>query len=209
MQKDRSPGGRKDTRPTTIRAFIAAALPAHIIDHVTAVRESLRSAGIRAKWARASNMHLTLKFLGSIDEKEVAPAGRAMSESTGGATPITLLARGIGIFPSLRRPRVIWVGLAGETEKLTLLQGALEDALGAAGFPGENRAFSAHLTVGRVRERIDLKKLSDMIERFEKFESEPFAVDRVILFKSDLKPAGPVYTELLTQALEGTSPGRR
>lgn len=209
MQKDQSPGVRKETRSTTMRTFIAATLPAHIIDHVAAVQNSLRSAGVRAKWARASNMHLTLKFLGDIDETEVASAGRAMSESARGSSPITLLASGIGVFPSLRRPRVIWAGLGGETEKLTRLQAAMEDALDAAGFPRENRAYSAHLTVGRIRERIDLKKLPDMIERFEKFESEPFAVDRVTLFKSDLKPDGPVHTKLATHTFEGLSPGRR
>ena len=203
MPKQRSGGGPESPRVSTIRTFIAASLPAHIVEHVETVQASLRSAGVRAKWVRASNMHLTLKFLGNIDENEVAAAGRAMGECIGGRGPMTLRAKGVGLFPGLRRPRVIWVGLSGETEALADYQKALEDALESFGFPKENRPFSAHLTVARIRERIDLKKLSDMVERLEKLASEPFEVDRITLFKSDLRPEGPLYTSLFSHILQG------
>ena len=189
--------------PDTLRAFIAASLPEPVLEHVAAVQRTLRKGGFRAKWVRTANMHLTLKFLGNIEERQIADICGAISGGDPGLGPISLHAKGLGVFPNLRRPRVIWVGLSGEVEKLTTLQGALEGSLAAAGFPREDRPYAAHLTVARIRERIDLKKLSDMVERLEKLASEPFEVDRITLFKSDLRPEGPLYTSLFSHILQG------
>jgi 2'-5' RNA ligase len=105
------------------------------------------------------------------------------------------------VFPGIKRPRVIWTGVSGQVNQLFGLQKRLEDNLDGLGFPKENRPFKVHLTFGRVKNRLDPKRLGDALSEFSGFESAEFVADRVILYKSDLKPAGAVYTKLVEAVL--------
>ena len=181
----------------TIRSFIAFELPENIISSIGKLQKQIKCHGLDARWVRPENIHLTLKFLGDITKTDMESAGGTIIETAKGYAPIFLSAKGIGIFPNIKRPRVIWAGIAGQISTLVGLQRELDENLESIGFAKEKRLFKGHLTLGRIKKKIPLKRLSDAIKKFEEFESEIFTADQIILFKSVLKPSGPVYTKLL------------
>jgi 2'-5' RNA ligase len=181
----------------TIRAFIAIELPEKIIYTIRKVQEEIKSYGLKIRWVRPENIHLTLKFLGDIQEADTEKVERAVSESVTGHPPISLAVRGIGVFPGIKRPRVIWLGVSNPLDVLTTFQKTLDEKLEAMGFPKEKKPFRGHLTLGRIKSNIDPKTLNDALKEFTRFESEHFLADRIMLYKSDLKPNGPVYTKLI------------
>ena len=180
----------------TIRTFIAIELPEKIGSAISKVQEGIRSYGFKIRWVRPENIHLTLKFLGNIKEADTEKVGKIVFESVKGYKPISLKAKGIGVFPGIKKPRVVWTGISDQLNLLTELQKTLDEKLEEIGFPKEKRPFRGHLTLGRVKAKIDPKRLSDALQEFAKFESESFSADRVILYKSELKPKGAVYTKL-------------
>lgn len=185
----------------TIRSFIAIELPEKIIDAIQKVQERLRSYGFNVRWVRPQNVHLTLKFLGDINQAEAEQVGRAILESGKRFAPLALAAKGVGTFPSIKRPRVIWIGVAGQLNELIGLQKTLDGKLAAIGFPAEKRAFKGHLTLGRAKGSIGPKQLLEAMAELAGFETEPFVADKVALFKSELKPSGAVYTKLMEASL--------
>ncbi|MEA3279645.1 MAG: RNA 2',3'-cyclic phosphodiesterase [Thermodesulfobacteriota bacterium] len=186
----------------SIRTFIAFELPEKIITFISKVQKELRSRKLKVKWVRPQNIHLTLKFLGNINETYTEIVGKAMQESANGYSPISLTTKGIGVFPNIKRPRVIWIGITGQTKQLVSLQKGLDEKLDAIGFPRNNRPFTGHLTLARVKERINPERLIDAIKYYSEFESETFIADNICLFKSDLKSSGAVYTKLMSVTLE-------
>ncbi|MBU0698426.1 MAG: RNA 2',3'-cyclic phosphodiesterase [Proteobacteria bacterium] len=185
----------------TIRTFIAIELPENIIDSIQRVQEGMRSYGFNVRWVRPQNVHLTLKFLGDINAAETEKVGRAIFESTKGFAPLVLAAKGLGTFPSIKRSRVIWIGVAGQFNELIGLQKTLDEKLAAIGFTEEKRAFKGHLTLGRAKGSIDPKQLLEAMKEFAGFETEPFVANKVVLFKSELRPAGAVYSKLMEASL--------
>lgn len=184
-----------------LRTFIAIELPENIISFISGIQDKMKSYGFKVKWVRPKNIHITLKFLGNIHKADVEKIGTAMSETVKAHPPISLAAKGIGVFPSIKRPRVIWLGLKGQTFELIELQKAIDGTLENIGFPKEGRAFKAHLTLARVKGNLHSKKLLDVMNTFGEPESETFTADQVTLFKSDLKPTGAVYTKLVSGPL--------
>ncbi len=124
-----------------------------------------------------------------------------MAGALEGSGPLTVSARGLGFFPGLKRARVIWVGLTGEVHPLIEYQKAMDKALAEIGLPREKRPFKGHLTLARIKGRVDPGALAEIMEEFGGFKSEPFTVGEIILFRSQLKPAGPIYTALRRVAL--------
>lgn len=182
--------------PDTVRSFIAIELPKTIVSHIQKVRDALKSSGLEMSWVRPENIHLTLKFLGNVKKTDIEKIGSEMVAVADGCRPFSLAAKGLGVFPGIKRPRVVWLGLKGDTPALIDLQKMLEDRLDGIGFPKENKAFRAHLTLARIKRRIDTKRLLDSMNEIGHFESSAFTADRIVLFKSDLKPSGAVYTKL-------------
>ena len=180
----------------TIRSFIAVALPDDVLSALSRVQEQLKSYGFRAKWVRPANIHITLKFLGDIDAGAIDAITSAMVSAAGGCAPISLAAKGIGVFPNIKRPRVLWAGLSGEVNLLVDLQRKLDDWLSDIGFAKERRSFKGHLTLGRFKARVNAKEIMRALTEFEDFGTQSFMVRELILFKSDLKPSGAVYSEL-------------
>ena len=180
----------------TIRSFIAIELPAAVIALLDRVQQELKALGLKARWVRPQSIHLTLKFLGNIDCAVIDEIDRAMAEAAGEYAPFTLTVGGIGFFPGIRRPRVVWIGLGGATAVLLNLQGNLADRLAAVGFAKEKRSFKAHLTVGRIRQAVNPNILDQAIQAYSVIGNLKFSADRIILFKSDLKPSGAVYSHL-------------
>jgi 2'-5' RNA ligase len=186
----------------TIRSFIAFELPAAVISLLDNIQQELKALRLKARWVRPQNIHLTLKFLGNIDPADIDVIGRAMVDAAGSCAPFTLTVGGIGFFPGIKRPRVIWVGLGGAKAELLDLQRRLEDRLATAGFPKEKRSFNAHLTLGRIRQAVNPTTLGQAIQDYSDLGNLKFSADRIILFKSDLKPSGAVYSHLKQAVLK-------
>jgi 2'-5' RNA ligase len=145
---------------------------------------------------RTQNIHLTLKFLGDINPGDLDDIDGAMADAAAGFAPLTLKIGGIGFFPGIKRPRVVWVGLGGEIANLLDLQRNLEDRLATVGFVREKRSFKAHLTLGRIRQAADPATIRRILKEYIDLGDHQFIADRITLFKSDLKPCGAEYSPL-------------
>ena len=189
--------------PEPLRTFIAFKFPKKLIAALKIVQDSLISYGLKMRWVRPENTHLTLKFLGTVDPTDLGAITGVLSETAGNYRPFTYSAKGLGAFPGINRPRVVWVGLSGEIARIAEFQKQLDQGLSVLGYPKESRPFRGHLTIGRIKGKIDSKALFDAVRTFSTFPSEPAIADRVIWFKSDLRPSGAVYTELATAGLTG------
>ena len=188
-----------------IRAFIAVDLDDPVIEKVCNVVEILKPRITEIRWLRKENLHLTLKFLGNIAESQVQPITAALRHPLGLFSPCTISAKGLGVFPDFRRPKILWVGLTGD--QLVQLAAEIESALMPLGFTPENRAFTPHLTIGRWREGSrPAKNLRQEIDSLNDFEFGACAVRQIVLFQSVLKPEGASYSELKTIQL-GTQLG--
>ncbi|MEJ2167406.1 MAG: RNA 2',3'-cyclic phosphodiesterase [Desulfobacterales bacterium] len=185
----------------TIRSFIAIELPEAVVSLLARVQQDLKSLRLKAGWVRPQNIHLTLKFLGNIKTDDIEKIGGAMKEAAQNRGPFTLTAGGIGFFPGVKRPRIIWVGVGGQTSELFALQRDLEDRLAAVDFPKEKRSFKGHLTLGRFRDGPAPDVIRRVFEEYSNFGKEEFKVHRIVLFRSDLKPSGAVYSQLLQAEL--------
>jgi 2'-5' RNA ligase len=148
-----------------------------------------------------SNYHLTLKFLGGIEESRAADIGAALTAAVAGLPAVDLALRGLGAFPSPARPRVIWAGVDAGGPSLAALAGAVDAGLAALGVPREARGFSAHVTLGRVREPRRDPALAAALARAAGVELGSSRVDRVVLMRSELSPRGARYSELVVAPL--------
>jgi 2'-5' RNA ligase len=148
----------------------------------------------------SENIHLTLKFLGNIDESQIDPIGDALARHLNPFSRFVISAKGLGVFPGTRRPRVLWVGL--DQPQLTELAATIEAALTPLGFPPEQRGFQPHLTIGRFRQfNISAKKLAEELERWKSYPFGVSNVDEVTLFESVLRPDGALHRPLKVIAL--------
>ena len=184
-----------------IRAFIAIELPERILQRLVEAQSILKGRHLGIRWVRKEGIHLTLKFLGNIDSNDVEQVVAAMGRAIRPFSPFTLRGEGIGVFPDLRRARVVWAGVSGDAEGLCALQTDLDSELKKIGFPKEKRAFNGHLTLGRVKGRLDRTKLSEALKALSDFQTEPFTAQSVVLFQSDLRQGGAVYSKLAEVAL--------
>ncbi len=184
----------------SIRAFIAVELDDDTRRALGAVQARLkRAAGPAVRWVRPEGVHLTLKFLGDIDPAKTDAIAEAMTRAAQGSRPFSIGLGEIGGFPSLERARVIWIGLTGEVEALVALQGALERLLEPLGLPPEGRAFTPHLTLGRVRPGGPAPALAPPC-RGEAQRARPAIaaqrVESISLIQSTLRPDGALYQRL-------------
>jgi len=189
----------------TFRAFSAIDRPESVKSFLSEAQEALKLYGFRVKWVRPQNIHLTLKFLGNTATADTDKIAEAMTLAAKNCPVASLTAKGIGVFPNVRRPRVIWAGLNGQLEILANLQQTLDAHLADLGFPRETRAFKSHLTLGRVKGKIASDRMKAAIDKLKEFESEPFETNQVVLFKSKLRPTGAVYTRVHGIAFQGQS----
>ena len=186
----------------TIRSFIAIELPEAVVGLLGKVQQDLKSLRLKAGWVRPQNIHLTLKFLGNIKTDDIEKIGGAMKEAAQDCGPFALTVGGIGFFPGIKRPRVVWVGVGGQTSLLFALQRNLDDRLAALDFPKEKRPFKGHLTLGRFKHSPASEAIRQVIEEYSDFGKEEFTIRRIVLFRSDLKPSGAVYSQLLQADLK-------
>ncbi len=186
-----------------IRSFLAIELPEPILKKIGEVQGDLKSAHAGVGWTNPEKIHLTLKFFGNIEESRIDLIFKSIEEPIRKTLPFSLKVRGVGAFPHLKNPRVIWIGLVDEREVLTSLQKQIETQLEKVGFQPENRPFHPHLTLGRMKLSRGKEGLVGRMERHREEDFGDFQVERVVLFKSDLKPSGPIYTPLRELRLGG------
>jgi 2'-5' RNA ligase len=177
-----------------MRTFIAFKLPDNILESIGGIQKELKNRGLRLKWVNPENIHLTLKFLGDVSRDRIDSIESAITMSVEGLQPFSLFAGGIGVFPNVSRPRVVWVGIDGEIDTLALLQKRIDENLVKIGFHPEKRTYKGHLTIGRIRKAPNPELLKTRLREFFDYATEPFQADEVILFQSDLRPEGAVYT---------------
>ena len=188
-----------------IRAFVAVELEPQTVQKIAAVIVQLRPRIPGVRWLPPANFHLTLKFLGDIEEAKVAPIAAALERDLYPFSCFTINAKGLGVFPDLKRPRILWVGLVGG--ELNALASTAEKALVPFGFAAEKKTFTPHLTIGRWRQfNGSPKELGDEIEKWRGDNFGRSNVDEVVLFQSVLKPEGAVYRPLKTVALTKKAP---
>ena len=188
-----------------IRAFIAIELPEKLRKQLSHLQNVLKKdTGISAKWVDPYSIHLTLKFLGNVPSSQIEDIKKSMEQATLGIAPFHLEMKNLGVFPGLTRVQVIWVGLSGDTDKLSQLQKRVEENMSHLGFAPEGRAFTAHLTLARVRERIsaeEQQKLGQLIASGVLEESHRFEVTSINLMRSQLTPQGAIYSKLHSAGL--------
>lgn len=186
----------------TLRTFIAFPLPAAVRDHIRTLQDGVRAEGIRMRWVKPENIHLTLKFLGNVAPADIEGIAEAMAETVRSAPLIHLGAKGLGVFPGISRPRVLWVGLQGETHSLIEIRKRLDENLGRVGIAPDTRPFKAHLTIARAKGNLNSKPLAEVMAALGNIESAPFTAEEMVLYQSELKPDGAVYTRLKSVSLE-------
>lgn len=178
-----------------MRCFIAVELPDALKQEVAEIQAEFKQTGADVKWVESASLHLTIKFLGDIGEDKIS----ALKESlpfTLHPSSFTITLEGIGAFPKTIFPRVIWVGVGEGKESLVNLARYVEEICSRLGFAPEERPFSAHLTIGRVRSRQGLAPLIKKLQVAEFRGSVPAPVSQLTLFQSTLSPKGPTYTPL-------------
>ena len=188
-----------------VRSFVAIDLPAGVRTELTSLEEKLKARRHPfVKWVDPESTHLTLKFLGNVAVDSIPQIVGAMSRVAEMHSPFNLQLADTGAFPNWQRPQVVWVGMGGELDRLSSLQKELESVLSPLGFPPESRPFSAHLTLGRLRDRVtpdDRRRFAGFAQTVEFKTSLSFEVNAIRLMKSQLTSAGPIYSELAVARL--------
>jgi len=181
----------------TIRAFLALDPPPEILRTIADIQRALRK-NIRGSvsWVRPEGIHLTLKFFGDIAANDVSAVSEVVAGQAIGARPFNLEAKGLGVFPDTRRPRVLWLGIGGEVERLIAMQKAIDQGLEPCGFPKEKRPFQAHLTLARIKSPQGLSGIEDVLTEKKSESAGKFTATGLTLFKSELTPKGAIYTTL-------------
>lgn len=176
-----------------MRCFIAVDVPAAVREAAGRAQESLRAAGADVKWTSPGSLHVTLKFLGGLEDAAVERAKARLAADVPSRGRLRLRFRGLGAFPERGRPRVIWAGCEGDLDGLAALARAAEEAGREAGVEPEARPFAPHLTLGRVKSPRNLEALEALLPRFRDADFGECPVQAVVLYKSTLRPQGAVY----------------
>ncbi|WP_161626861.1 RNA 2',3'-cyclic phosphodiesterase [Desulfospira joergensenii] len=188
-------------RPERFRAFIAISLPGRVKQELKRLQDRLKAKGIKASWPRTEALHLTLKFLGEVPEDQVTAVQACMARAVAQVPCFQLNAGGIGVFPGIKKARVIWAGTGGRTDILEQVFRNLDRELALLGFQKEKRRFSPHFTLARIKKGISPKTLIQLIQECNDIRSGFFRVRTLDLFKSKLLPGGAVHSKLFEAEL--------
>ena len=179
-----------------MRAFVAIEMNDPVRDALDALSIRLRESAARVSWVKPKNVHLTLRFLGEVDEAQVDRLGEILAVAYQSVPPFTLTVGDVGAFPNVRRPQVVWVGVGPADGPLCVVQRVAEEAARRVGLPPETKRFSPHVTLGRVRDDRAGDDLRVALERENGFVAGDITVQRVALLRSTLSPKGSIYTPI-------------
>lgn len=191
-----------------IRSFIAINLPEALQDNISALADRFRSrikhGRTKVTWVKSGSIHLTLKFLGSVETEIVPSILERLEEAASGVRPFSMVLGDLGVFPNLNQPRVIWVGVQKGEEDVCNLQKRVEDSLSKLDFKIEKRVFSPHLTLGRIKALGSRGEVLRALNDLKVPEIGGTEVTQVALMKSTLTPQGAIYTELGSVSLKNS-----
>ena len=179
-----------------IRTFVAVLIAEDLKKKMSEVQEQVKKLAPDVKWVAPENFHVTMKFLGSVREDELAEVCAAVEEAVSPFSPFELSISGLGAFPSPARARVVWIGIEKGREQLSGLASAIDERLAGLGFEKEDKAFKAHVTIGRVKTSRFLKKLAEEIGSVDADNLGTQQVSSVVIMQSELLREGPVYSPL-------------
>ncbi len=187
-----------------LRTFIAIDVDRTIRDRCLALQESLARSGAELKWVEAENIHLTLLFLGEVEDRTLAALCRAVDEGCATHRPFSMSVESVGCFPNPRRPRIVWVGVGAGADEVTALHDALEPPLLELGcYRREQRAYSPHITLGRIKGEAATDDLATALAKQAKWRGGETTVREVQVYSSELTPRGSIYTVLSRAKLSG------
>ncbi len=178
------------------RLFVAVEITEEIRKKLAAFQDELKKVDADVGWVAPEKLHITLKFIGYIDEEKVGAVTNIIKDSLAHIKPFDLDYRGAGTFPTEKNPRVVFADIIDRGGVLAKIHERLDIQLMALGVEHEDRKFNAHLTLGRIKTRRNVKRLVENLNSYSGFDFGSEHVTQVVLMKSDLLPEGPVYTKL-------------
>jgi len=188
-----------------MRVFIAIDIDEQVRSVLSNLQQQLaNSVDIKksdVKWVEPENIHLTLKFLGEIKDEESVQVCNIVKKIASRHKGFQLDVESVGCFGG-KKPRVLWIGTGKGSDNLLQLQEDLESQLASAGWPKENREFTGHLTICRIRNPAAAGKLAQVIEKYKHFKAGVISADSLAVYQSKLKPTGPVYIRLCEYQLQ-------
>jgi 2'-5' RNA ligase len=179
-----------------LRTFIAVDLGKLIRDRVIALQEALARTGAEVKWVEPENLHVTLLFLGEVEDRSVPDVCRLVQSCTAQHSPFPMSVETVGCFPNARRPRVLWVGVGAGVQPLCALHDELEIPLQDLGYRREERRYTPHITLGRVKSDRPAADLAAALAKKADWKAGETTVHELLVMSSELTPQGPHYTVL-------------
>jgi 2'-5' RNA ligase len=179
-----------------IRTFIAVDVGKENRDRIVSLQESLARSGTEVKWVEPENLHVTLLFLGEVDAREVPRVCQIVQEGVAARPAFSMTVGGVRSFGNPRRPRTVWVGITEGAEQLVAIHDALEPPLEELGYRREERRFTPHITMGRVRSDRGADALAAALAKRADWAAGDVTVDEILVMGSELTSDGPVYTVL-------------
>jgi 2'-5' RNA ligase len=185
-----------------MRTFVAIEIPDVVKEGLAKAQDRLKGAGVDAGWPQSEGIHLTLKFLGETSDQRVPQIVQALALELDGAEPFRLSPKGVGTFPNPASARVVWVGITGDIGRLVALQAAVEKAVVGMGMERDDRPYTPHLTLGRIKRVRKPDVWLKELEGIKNFRLPGFDVTAISLISSELRPSGAVYREFGRVALK-------
>lgn len=179
-----------------LRTFVAVEINEEIRKGLSDLITRLKTSGAGVKWVAPENIHITLKFLGYIEDTQVAAVSDHIRKAAAPINAFTVAIKHLGAFPNTKRPRVIFVVAHEKGNNLATIYSRLDDSLTELGIEKDGREFKPHLTIGRVKSPKNLTALMDAMDPLKVSSFGQQVVESVALMQSDLKPTGPVYKKL-------------
>jgi 2'-5' RNA ligase len=199
---------RTSTKPDGPRLFIAAPLPSQVLDHLGHLLDDLSSRNLPVRWTAPNALHLTFHFIGEVPTERAELLRMSFANLAPKTGTIKVTTGNLGVFPNEKRPRVIWIGLGGQTDRLKDLHRSAATVLDRLDYPVEERSFRPHLTLGRARDSVDQLFPYQLSEAFQsssirEIVDHPieFTISELVLYRSHLEKSGARYESLATVRL--------
>jgi 2'-5' RNA ligase len=187
-----------------LRTFIGVDLGKPIRDRIVALQETLARTGVQVKWVEPENLHVTMLFLGEVEDRAVAEVCRIVQSCTANHPAFPMSVETVGCFPNARRPRVVWVGVGEGAQPLCTLHDELEIPLQDLGYRREERRYTPHITLGRVKSDRPAADLSAALSQKAGWKAGETVVKELLVMSSELTSQGPHYTVLSRAKLGGS-----
>ncbi|VAX15088.1 2'-5' RNA ligase [hydrothermal vent metagenome] len=195
----------KEEKKEVKRLFFAVDLPDETLARAGSLIDKFGIPPAHVRFVHMENLHISIKFLGDVEVKTIASLCKIAKEAVLGFGAMLLTIEGMGLFPNHTKPRVVWFGVGGETDKLARLESKLAKNIECLGFPADERPFTPHLTIGRVKSESARGELIRLVHNNRELKVGDALMDAVHLYESRLGPGGSVYTKVESFPLSGAS----